>query len=151
MRTRRSTTLALAMVIALLGALLAATVVSGAAASTVRLRTDLNGAEETPNPGDPDGSGEAVLTLVPQLGLICYSLYVQNIAPATLAHIHVGEFGVAGGIVVHLKAPTNGSSGGCTTVSPTLVQQIADNPTGYYVNVHNANFPSGAVRGQLGD
>jgi hypothetical protein len=149
--TRRSATLALALVFALLGALLAATAVSGAAANTVELHTDLNGAEEAPNPGDPDGSGEATLKLVPQLGLVCYVLYVNGIAPATAAHIHVGEFGVAGPVVVTLKAPTRGASAGCTTVSPSLVQDIAENPTAYYVNVHNADFPSGALRGQLGD
>jgi hypothetical protein len=30
-----------------------------------------------------------------------------------------------------------------------LAQKIADNPSGYYVNVHNATFGAGAVRGQL--
>jgi hypothetical protein len=75
---------------------------------------------------------------------------VQGIAPATAAHIHDDDFGVPGGVVT-LKAPTKGASGGCTTVGRSLVQDIADNPSGYYVNVHNADFPAGAVRGQLGD
>ena len=34
---------------------------------------------------------------------------------------------------------------------PALVQLIADNPTGYYVNLHNARFPAGAMRCQLVD
>ena len=30
------------------------------------------------------------------------------------------------------------------------VAQILANPAAYYVNVHNADYPGGAVRGQLG-
>ena len=30
-----------------------------------------------------------------------------------------------------------------------LIRDIAANPQNYYVNLHNARFPGGAVRGQL--
>ena len=38
---------------------------------------------------------------------------------------------------------------GCTTVDPGLVAAIVADPEAYYVNVHNAPFPNGALRGQL--
>ena len=38
----------------------------------------------------------------------------------------------------------------CVTADPALLEEIAANPTGYYVNLHNARFPGGAIRGQTG-
>lgn len=48
-----------------------------------------------------------------------------------------------------LNAPTNGSSSGCAAVSRELAKAIRQNPANYYVNIHNAVYPNGAVRGQL--
>ena len=111
--------------------------------------TALTGAEEVPGPGDPDGSGEAVLTLNHGQGQVCFQLMVSDIAPATAAHIHVGPVGVAGPVVVGLTPPTGGSSSGCVTADRDLIKAIIQDPANYYVNVHNADFPAGAVRGQL--
>lgn len=36
-----------------------------------------------------------------------------------------------------------------TASSTELVRDILANPAGFYVNVHNAEFPNGTVRGQL--
>jgi hypothetical protein len=107
----------------------------------------LNGAKEVPGPGDQNGSGKAVITVDTETGEICYEVAVRNIAPAALAHIHEGPSTVAGPIVVNLEPPTDGSSSACTFSAEA--QDIADDPSGYYVNVHNAEFPDGAVRGQL--
>ena len=38
---------------------------------------------------------------------------------------------------------------GCVEVDRDLAEAIAADPRGYYVNVHNAEFPGGAIRGQL--
>ncbi len=35
------------------------------------------------------------------------------------------------------------------TICDQTVAEILANPSAYYVNVHNAEFPSGAIRGQL--
>jgi hypothetical protein len=113
------------------------------------LSATLTGAAEVPGPGDPDGTGTASLTVNPGLGQICNQLTVSGIAPATAAHIHLGAVGVAGPVVVPLEPPTDGSSSGCTEVSRELALAILTSPSDYYVNVHNAEFPAGAVRGQL--
>jgi hypothetical protein len=114
------------------------------------LSTPLTGAEEVPGPGDPDGSGTAVLTLNPGQAEVCVELTVSGIEPAFAAHVHVGPAGVAGPVVVPLPAPTTGSSSGCVQADRDLIMNIIQNPEEYYVNVHNAPFPAGALRGQLG-
>ncbi|HEY0733460.1 MAG TPA: CHRD domain-containing protein [Herpetosiphonaceae bacterium] len=111
--------------------------------------TTLTGAAEVPGPGDPDGIGTASLRLNYGQGEICYALDVTGIAPATAAHIHVGTSNVAGPVVVPLAAPTSGSSSACATVDRALILAIIQNPEQYYVNVHNPEFPAGALRGQL--
>lgn len=114
-----------------------------------RFETVMTGAAEVPGPGDPDGSGTATLRINAGQSLICYELSVSNIAPATAAHIHVGPAGVAGPVVVPLAPPTSGSSSACVSANPDLVKAILKSPQVFYVNVHNAAFPAGAVRGQL--
>jgi hypothetical protein len=118
----------------------------------VALTAELTGAAEVPGPGDPDGSGSALVTINEAEGEVCFALIVANITlPADAAHIHVGEAGVAGDVVVPLAPPDEeGASAGCVIgVDSALIQAILANPAGYYVNVHTSDFPAGAVRGQL--
>ena len=114
-----------------------------------QLTTTLTGEQEVPVPGDPDGIGFATVTVNPGQGVLCYELSVSGIAPATAAHLHEAPPGEAGPVVVTLEAPTDGSSGGCIDVGRALAKDILKNPADYYVNVHNAEFPAGALRGQL--
>lgn len=114
------------------------------------LSATLTGAAEVPGPGDPDGSGSATITLNQGQGAVCFELSVADIAPAFAAHIHAGAAGVAGPVVVGLAPPTDGTSSGCVLdVDKDVIKAIRQNPEDYYVNVHNADFPPGAVRGQL--
>lgn len=110
--------------------------------------TTMTGAEET-RPADPDGSGEAILTFNPGTNQACVQLSVTNIAPATASHVHRGPAGVAGPPVIGLPPPTDGFSSGCVTADRDLLVEIARDPSEFYVNVHNAEFPAGAIRGQL--
>ena len=133
---------------------LTATVASPATAAGDRsgrpLSTGLNGAEEVPGPGDPDGAGTALLRVNPGRGTLCYRLSVEGIAGATGAHVHEAPSGAAGPIVVPLQPPANGTSRGCVEIGRALARDIVRDPSDYYVNVHNAEFPKGALRGQLG-
>lgn len=109
----------------------------------------LTGAAEVPGPGDDDGDGLANVFLEVGSGEICYDMIVDGIEPATAAHIHEGSEDEAGPVVVPLEAPTDGSINGCAPADAGLIDAIRNNPAGFYVNVHNEEFPDGALRGQL--
>lgn len=112
----------------------------------------LTGAAEVPGPGDADGSGNAEVTIVDGVDNVCYEINnVAGISPATAAHIHRGAAGIAGPPVVTLEAPTDGESVGCVQAPEAVADEIEANPAGFYVNVHTADYPNGAIRGQLAD
>ncbi len=116
----------------------------------------LTGAAEVP-PGDPDGTGTAIIRLNAAEGLVCFKIVVQNVdLPIVASHIHQAPAGVAGNVVVPFVPLTavSGSSNsahakGCVSADPSLIRQIQANPAGFYVNTHNKAFPAGTVRGQL--
>ncbi len=109
---------------------------------------NLDGANEVPGPGDPDGAGAAIVTLYPRTGKICAKVSVARIGEPVAGHIHAGRAGVAGPVVVTLTGVTGGPQ--CTDgVNKALVRAIRDHPARFYVNVHTAAYPEGAVRGQL--
>jgi hypothetical protein len=122
--------------------------VADAGAVAIALRAPvLNGANEFPGPGDSDGTGSATVYLDSATGIVCWAIVAENIAlPIVADHIHLGDAGAAGPIVINFAASFNGCTSG---VSGTLIEEIAADPAGYYVNLHNAAFPAGAIRGQL--
>lgn len=130
-----------------------AALIAGSAAAADggrKLQTTLTGTAEVPGPGDTDGTGTAQITVNAGQNKVCYKLSVANIAIATMAHIHEGAPAVAGPVKVTLGKPNaSGVSSGCVTVARSLALDILKRPADYYVNVHNAEFPRGAVRGQL--
>ncbi len=144
----RSTTL-LAMIAALV--MIAAV---PAAAGGRPLSADLNGANEV-TPGDPDGTGTMHLTLNQGQGEICWDLDVQGIASPTRAHIHAAPAGANGPIEVFffdlvISDPIPVAFDGCIDgVDADLIKDLRQNPQNYYINVHNAEYPAGAIRGQL--
>lgn len=110
----------------------------------------LSGGAEVPGPGDTDGSGEAKLTMNHDKGEVCYDITVKNIQEPTAAHIHVGAAGKSGGPKVTFKSAADGAWKGCAGADKALLDDLMKNPGNYYVNVHNKEFPNGALRGQLG-
>lgn len=148
---------------AILVTVAATTIVVGAgpaASGTPRvtpLVTVLTGAQEAPGPGDPDGRG--AFAGVIKGDTLCYALVATRIETATAAHIHVAPPGEPGPIVVGLNTP-NRTSPGCIeavpdaqdttmTLSESELAAIVADPSDFYVNVHNASFQPGAIRGQL--
>jgi hypothetical protein len=113
-----------------------------------QFRAHLTGANE-PGGGDPDGAGLARLEINDTTNTICTDLEVRMISPATAAHIHRGAAGVNGPPVVTLDRPEDNDSDDCDEVPDALVDEIRANPEGFYVNVHTADYPDGAIRGQL--
>lgn len=129
-----------------------------ASAAVTTLEAELIGGDaEVPDPGDPNGSGGARITINVQKEKVCFTIVVlEIILPAAAAHIHEGAAGVAGDIVVTLVPPEEiggtgiGLSTGCVRNQPRpLLRDIKNNPDQFYVNVHTSDFPGGAVRGQL--
>ena len=144
----------------------------------VVLEAQLNGREQVPPVGtmmmvgDPDGRATAyVFGIDGDPTTLCYVLVdVKRIGELALApgggraaHIHEGASGTNGPVVANMAWPQGGQAGDCLTEGegagtagakfPTaevgLVQRILKNPASFYVNIHNAEYPSGAIRGQL--
>ncbi|MEM8697469.1 MAG: CHRD domain-containing protein [Pseudomonadota bacterium] len=111
---------------------------------------DLTGAAEVPGPGDPDGAGVATFDWNEEDEQLCYAMAIDDIDPATAAHIHRGAAGEAGPPVVTLTTPgADGGADACMEIEDGLRAELRDNPGGFYVNIHNEAYPAGAVRGQL--
>ena len=113
-------------------------------------RVTLVGEKETPT-GDPVATGSATIRIRPGSTKICYQLTARDLSgPAAAAHIHRGAAGIAGPVVVALRTPNAaGKSSGCAKAKRALVRAILAHPSRYYVNVHTADFPEGAIRAQL--
>ncbi len=101
-------------------------------------------------PGDKGGSGTTHITLITSEDRLCYSLEASDIEPGTKAHIHEGTAEERGPTVVDLDPPPEDrTSSGCTDVNTALLRSLLEKPHRYYVDVHNKEFPHGAIRGQL--
>ena len=104
----------------------------------------LVGGNEVPGPGDSDAWGLADVTV--ERGEVCWHVTVTGVTrPLSAGHIHAGPAGVSGPVVVPFEPVRRG----CAEVAPRLTRFIKQHPGQFYVNLHNAEFPPGAVRGQL--
>jgi hypothetical protein len=147
----------LTLVLSAVGAVMTA---SGALADpkTATFTIQLSGAEEVcptaPGTCGGPGTGTATIEIDRNARTLCYAITTQNVAlPLLAAHIHVAPVGEAGPVVIPLfTQPVNSPTVGPTCLTgldKNLLKDIIRNPENYYVNVHNAPFPNGAVRGQL--
>lgn len=136
---------------------LVATAVPTRASRVTELSAQLSAEAEVPTPGPAGATGTARLlidlygeTVAP----LCFDLTIEGLAEGdavTAAHIHAGEAGVAGDVVVPLftEAPFGELVGCLADADLDLLAQVAANPSAFYVNIHTEAYPDGAVRGQL--
>lgn len=127
--------------------LAALVVAAGAVAASQKggsLHATLVGKAETPK-GDPDGRGGAEIKITGRR--VCWEIKVSKVQTIVAAHIHKGRPGVEGPVVVPFGKTFRAK--GCTTTTAALATAIQRTPSAYYVNVHNAKYPAGALRGQL--
>jgi hypothetical protein len=130
---------------ALLPLLLALT--ASAAMSPV-VSAKMTGKAEAPKKGEEEGSGLAVIRFNAAKGSVCWQFKnVKGVVKPTAAHIHKAPKGKAGPVVVPLGGAYKAK--GCTTAPKKTITAIETKPGAYYVNIHNAEYPDGAIRGQL--
>ena len=121
----------------------------GTAAS---LKAVLTPGEEVPGPGVKDGVGSAVVDIAGSK--VCSDLKATMGEKPTKAHIHQGDKGESGAVVVDLMPAFNPgeaafASETCVETTPDIASRLIADPAGYYVNIHTAEHPDGAMRGQL--
>jgi CHRD domain len=124
--------------------------------NTVVTTAKLQGKNEVPGPGDRNGKGAVEVSLKAKKKKVCFALELQRLDLVTAGHIHKGTADEAGPIKVTLFEDAQGleadpgSYDGCVKkVKKKLVRKIGKKPEKYYVNVHNPEYPEGAIRGQL--
>ena len=108
----------------------------------------LSGVDELSG-GDPDGTGVASIAVSDTGDRICTTFEVRDIGAVTAAHIHRGSSRTEGAPVVTLDLPDGDWLDDCVAIDRRLLGEIRRNPAGFYVNLHTAEFPDGAIRGQL--
>lgn len=137
--------IAAVLTLAAAGVVVAASGAAGAAGT--KLEVALRGQNESPA-APASNTGTVELTLSPKTGRVCWSFRLKKIdGKPNQAHIHKGRRGVSGNVLVPLGGAF--ARQGCTTAAKATVRAILKSPASYYVNVHNAKHPLGAMRGQL--
>jgi hypothetical protein len=121
-------------------------------AAVLQGRNEVPGAPGTPAMGDKDGQAVQVLKI--QGDQVSFALQWKKIAAPTAGHIHLGATGSNGAVQIPffgtaLPGTLNAAVGKVTVTDTALLDSIKANPTGFYANLHTAEFPGGAVRGQL--
>jgi len=161
MRTKNHVAIAITVALALTMTLAITSVAAGGRTFNLALSS----AEEVPVPTD-EASGTAWIQINPGQGEVCFEITWQGVtdpqgvaSTVVAAHIHVAPVGVAGPVLVPLfltpqvsDANGDGSAAACVTsdLGARALAQILAHPSAYYVNVHSAANPPGAIRAQLG-
>ena len=106
-----------------------------------------NGLQEVPAV-TTTASGAGAFTLNTSTGALSGSVTITGMT-ANMAHIHEGEMGVNGDVLIGLTAGTSGmwSVPANTTLTAEQMNVMADG--GLYTNFHSDAFPSGEIRGQI--
>ena len=135
------------VVAVLVAAVVPVAALAGSAAMHPELSAKLTGKTEVPK-GAPRGHGIVNLTLSSAKGTVCWHFEgIGGTDKPAAAHIHKAPVGKAGPVVVPFGAAYKAK--GCAKAAKALIGAIEAHPNRYYVNVHTAKYPGGAIRGQL--
>jgi hypothetical protein len=120
------------------------------------------GAQEFPVPpgGEPGATATGSITLTRNgltgtTGTMLVNLALNGVTtPLTAWHIHQAAPGVSGPIVIPFGNPEpfrtgNVMAGTVTGLDNAVINNVFNNPAGFYFNLHNVPFPGGTVRDQL--
>jgi hypothetical protein len=116
--------------------------------TTVTLASTLSGDQELP-PTLTGALGAGSLSLESPSRLLSGSFTVNGMN-ATAGHVHLGNTGANGAIIVPLTASGTGSFTVPTGTVLTEAQATAFADGGLYFNAHSTDNPTGEVRGQIG-
>jgi CHRD domain len=112
---------------------------------TLKFEAYLTGKSEIPKAA-AKGKGTVNITITGNK--VCWKFTsVGGFDKPLVSHIHRGGSTVSGPVVVPLGGKY--AAKGCIASTGATVKAIEKNPKGYYVNIHSAKYPNGAVRGQL--
>jgi hypothetical protein len=118
------------------------------------LVADLDPGAEVPGPEVDGAEGRFESELVD--GVLCVDAVVTGLQSAVVgAHVHDGEAGENGPVVIDVGVPSLIDGGVatwsdvCIEVDDTVIEALAAAPERHYVNVHTEQARDGAVRGQL--
>ena len=132
-------------IVAVLAAAVSAVAASAAMSPVVSAK--MTGGTESPK-GPAGASGLAVIHLNATKGTVCWKFSnLKGVTSPNASHIHKGGKGVSGPVFIPLGAKF--ALKGCTTASKSSITAVESKPGAYYVNIHNAKYPNGAIRGQL--
>lgn len=97
--------------------------------------------------GAEEGFADFSAEIDPKTGEVCYTFSAGDVE-MTVAHIHKGKADENGPPVMTLQL-TGEREPTCETIEANVARAIGNRPDQYYVNLHTAEFPGGAIRGQL--
>ena len=105
-----------------------------------------------PAVGDPDGQAVEVIRI--KGNQVSYAVKWKGIGAPTASHLHAGATGSNGAVQVPffgsaLPDTLDAATGTVTVADQALLDKLKTDPGGFYANLHTAEFPGGAVRGQL--
>ncbi|MGI5456984.1 CHRD domain-containing protein [Streptomyces sp. CA-249302] len=130
--------------------------VSGGTGGTL-LATSLRGANEVPVAGGPavgDKDGAALEFIKVKGDKVSVAVTWRGTGKPTMLHIHQGAKGTNGGVKVDFtklleKSRRHSVTGTVQVKDKGLLDALKNDPGSFYANLHTAEFPGGAVRGQL--
>src|SRR5690242_14846036 len=130
--------------------------VVGGSGGTI-LATSLRGANEVPVQGGPavgDKDGAALEFIKVKGDKVSVAVTWRGTGRPTMLHIHQGAKGTNGGVKIDFTKLLGRIKGhhvvGTVKVKDAaLLDRLKNDPGAFYANLHTAEFPGGAVRGQL--